>query len=479
MESPIHEGVAIIGLSGRFPGAGSVSEFWANLIAARDCVSFFTDEELRSEGLDPEALRRAGDYVPARGILRDAEWFDAAFFGIQPREAEVMDPQQRVFLESAWQVLEDAGYASGRFAGAVGVFAGASSNTYFSHVLRARPDLLDLVGHDQATLGNDKDYLATRVAYKLGLRGPAISVNTACSSSLVAVTLAHQSLLTYQCDLAIAGGVSITTPQRSGYFFQEGSIHSPDGHTRAFDALAQCLQDAIDDGDTIYAVIKGVGVNNDGSQRAGFGAPGIEGQSEAIILAQEVAGATPDSIGYIEAHGTATPIGDPIEIAALTRAFRRATERKQFCAIGSLKTNIGHLDAAAGAAGLLKTALALHHKRIPASLHFSSPNPKLSLPDSPFFVNATLRDWASEQGVPRRAGVSSFGIGGTNAHVVLEEAPASEPGGVSRPSQILVLSAKTPEALESASQNLAAHLRAHPEANLADIAFTLQVGRAE
>ena len=480
------EGIAIIGLHGRFPGAGSVEEFWANLVASRETVSFFSDEELSAAGLDPEALRRAGHYVPARGVLKDAECFDAAFFGIHPKEAEVMDPQQRIFLETSWEALERAGYPPDRAPGVVGIYGGATFNTYYLHALHPRPELRELVGHEQVMLGNEKDYLATRVAYKLNLKGPAISLNTACSSSLVAVCQACQSLLTYQCDMALAGGVSVRVPQLQGYYYQEGNIASPDGHTRTFDAAAKGtvfsngvtmvvlkrLSEALTDGDQIHAVIKGSALNNDGSQRVSFGAPGVEGQSEVIALAQELAGVDPDAISYIEAHGTATPIGDPIEVAALAKAFRRRTQRKQFCALGSVKSNVGHLDAAAGTAGLIKTALALKHRLLPPSLHFHTANQKLELENSPFFVNAALREWKSENGAPRCAGVSSFGTGGTNAHIVVEEAPQVEPSDLSsRPWQLLLLSAKTPDALESATRNLAAHLKAQPDVNLADVAL--------
>jgi acyl transferase domain-containing protein len=493
MTEPIIEGIAIIGLHGRFPGAESVEEFWANLVAGRDTISFFSDAEMVAGGLDPSALRSAGNYVPARGVLKDAECFDAAFFGIHPKEAEVLDPQHRVFLEACWEALERAGYAPGRIQQAVGVYAGATFNTYYLHALHPRPELRELVGHEQVMLGNEKDYLATRVAYKLNLKGPAISLNTACSSSLVAVCQACQSLLTYQCDLALAGGVSVRTPQQEGYFYQEGNIASPDGHTRTFDASAQGtvfsngvtivvlkrLAEALHDGDKIYAVIKGSAINNDGSQRVSFGAPGVEGQSEVIALAQEIAGVNPDAISYVEAHGTATPIGDPIEVTALTNAFRRSTNRKQFCALGSVKANIGHLDAAAGTAGLIKTALALEHRLLPPSLHFQNPNPRLDLENSPFFVNASLREWRSDEVSPLTAGVSSFGTGGTNAHVVVQEPPSVEPGGPSRPWQLLLLSAKTAEALENMTRNLAAFLREHPKTDLADVAFTLQAGRSE
>ncbi|HEV7513417.1 MAG TPA: aminotransferase class III-fold pyridoxal phosphate-dependent enzyme, partial [Candidatus Acidoferrum sp.] len=495
------EGIAIVGMAGRFPGAESVEEFWANLVVGRESISFFSDTELASSGLNAAELKRRGQYVAARGVLKDADCFDAAFFGVNPKEAEVMDPQQRVFLETCWAALERAGYAPDKMAGSVGVFAGASTNTYVQCALEPRPELMELVGSDLVMYGNDKDYLTTRVAYKLGLKGPALNVATACSTSLVAVGQACQSLLMYQCDVALAGGVSVRVPQQRGYYYDEGNIGSPDGHTRTFDAKAEGtafsngvgvvvlkrLEDAVKDGDQIYAVIKGVGLNNDGSQRVSFGAPGVEGQSEAVAMAQALAGVDPETITYVEAHGTATPLGDPIEVAGLTKAFRMGTQAKQFCAIGSVKSNVGHLDVAAGVAGLIKTALALHNRIIPASLHFTEPNPKLEIEKTPFYVNAALQEWRSEANAPRRAGISSFGSGGTNAHLVLEEAPQTEPSGPSRPWQLLVCSAKKPDALERATHNLSEHLKviaAHHEGSkqlseLADAAFTLQTGRSE
>ncbi|HEX4537863.1 MAG TPA: amino acid adenylation domain-containing protein [Candidatus Acidoferrum sp.] len=495
------DGIAIVGMAGRFPGAETVEKFWANLVAGRESISFFNDEELAASGLDAAELKRRGQYVAARGVLKDADCFDAAFFGVNPKEAQVMDPQQRVFLEACWAALERAGYAPDKMAGSVGVFAGASTNTYVHHALEPRPELMELVGADLVMYGNDKDYLTTRVAYKLGLKGPALNVATACSTSLVAVGQACQSLLMFQCDVALAGGVSVRVPQQRGYYYDEGNIGSPDGHTRTFDATAEGttfsngvgvvvlkrLEDAVKDGDQIFAVIKGVGLNNDGSQRVSFGAPGVEGQSEAVAMAQALAGVDPETITYVEAHGTATPLGDPIEVAGLTKAFRMGTQAKQFCAIGSVKSNIGHLDVAAGVAGLIKTALALHHKIIPASLHFTKPNPKLEIEKTPFYVNAALQEWRSKGTAPRRAGISSFGSGGTNAHLVLEEAPRTEFSGPSRPWQLLVLSAKTADALERATQNLCEHLKAigadgeglKQHSALADAAFTLQTGRSE
>jgi amino acid adenylation domain-containing protein len=495
-----YEGIAIISMAGRFPGADSVEEFWENLVAGKETVSFFTDAELLESGLDPEALRRRGKYVAARGFLKDADCFDAAFFGVHPKEAEVIDPQQRVFLETCWTAIERAGYAPNQLEGSVGVFGGVTFNTYQQQVLQKRPDLMELIGSDLVMFGNERDYLTTRVAYKLGLKGPALNVSTACSTSLVAVCQACQSLLTYQCDMAVAGGASVTVPQKRGYYHDEGNIGSADGHTRSFDVQAsgtvfgngvgvvvlKRLEDAVNDGDQIYAVIKGAGLNNDGSQRVSFGAPGVDGQSKVVALAQALAGVDPETISYVEAHGTATPLGDPIEVAGLTKAFRAGTDAKQFCALGSVKTNIGHLDAAAGVTGLIKTALSLHNKQIPASLHFTAPNPKLDLENSPFYVNDKLQPWQTKPGVPRRAGVSSFGTGGTNAHMVVEEAPVVDPSGSSRPFQLLVMSAKTNEALDKMTANLSSHLErlsrqsaSEQERALADTAFTLQTGRSE
>jgi amino acid adenylation domain-containing protein len=494
-----YDGIAIIGMAGRFPGADSVEEFWDNLVHGRESVSFFSDAELRDSGLDPDALRSRGRYVAARGLLKDIECFDAAFFGIHPREAEVMDPQQRIFLETCWAALERAGYAPNQIDAIVGVFGGVSFNTFYLHALHGRPDLLEMVGPEQVMFGNEKDYVTTRVAYKLGLKGPALNVSTACSTSLVAVAQACQSLLTYQCDFALAGGASVTVPQVRGYFHDEGNIGSADGHTRTFDAQAsgtafgngvgivvlKRLEDAMRDHDQVFAVIKGAALNNDGSQRVSFGAPGVDGQAKVISLAHALAGVEPRSISYVEAHGTATPLGDPIEVAGLTKAFREGTDARQFCAIGSVKSNTGHLDVAAGVTSLIKTALALHHKVLPASLHYTSPNPKLNLESSPFFVNAKLRDWERENGIPRRAGVSSFGTGGTNGHVILEEAPELPLSDRGRPWQLLPLSAKTSDALERATAQLSDYLKKaanstpleNQPAALADAAFTLQSGR--
>jgi acyl transferase domain-containing protein len=482
------EGVAIIGMAGRFPGARDIEQFWQNVRDGVESISFFTEEELRASGVDASLMSQP-NYVRAGGVLDHVETFDAAFFGYSPREAEVLDPQHRLFLECAWETFEDAGYNPEECPGPVAVFAGMTMSSYLERLL-ANKKMVEMLGGFQTRISNDKDQLATRVSYKLNLRGPSLSVQTACSTSLVAVCLAAQSLLSYQCDMALAGGASVAVPQKVGYLWQGGGISSPDGRCRAFDADAQGtvggsavgvvllkrLEDAVADGDFIYAVIKGAAVNNDGSLKVGYTAPGIAGQAEVIAMAQATAGAEPDTITYVEAHGTGTPLGDPIEISALTKAFRAGTKRKGFCALGSVKTNIGHTDTAAGVAGLIKTSMALVHRQLPPSLNYAQPNPKIDFESSPFYVNTKLSEWRPASG-PLRAGVSSFGIGGTNAHVVVEEAPAPDPSGPSRPLQVLVVSAKTETALEAATDNLVAHLAARPEQNLADVAYTLQRGR--
>ncbi|MEO5573839.1 MAG: type I polyketide synthase, partial [Gammaproteobacteria bacterium] len=483
------EGIAIIGMTGRFPGAQDIQEFWKNLTAGVESISFFNDDEIKASGIDLASLQD-GNYVKARGILKDIELFDAAFFGINPKDAEILDPQQRIFLECAWEALENAGYDPESYQGSIGVYAGMTNNSYYLANIHTRPELIELVGAAQVMMGNEKDYLATRVSYKLNLKGPSVNVYTACSTSLVAVCQAVQGLLSYQCDMALTGGISVTIPQNRGYLYRDEWIGSPDGHTRTFDAkghgtvfsngvgivVLKRLADALADGDSIYAVIKGAALNNDGSAKVSYTAPSVDGQAEAIVMAHAMAGVSAETISYVEAHGTATVLGDPIEFAALTQAFRATTEDKGFCAIGSVKTNIGHLDAAAGMAGLIKTAMALKYRMLPPSLHFEKPNPEIDLVNSPFYVNTKLASWDTDK-MPRRAGVSSFGVGGTNAHVVLEEGPLTEPSGPSRPWQLLLLSAKTDSALDAATANLAAHLRKNPQLPLADVAYTLQVGR--
>jgi phthiocerol/phenolphthiocerol synthesis type-I polyketide synthase E len=482
--------IAVVGMAGRFPGAPGVDALWANLRAGVESIRHFTDEELIAAGV-PESLRTNPAYVPVRGALAEADRFDAAFFRFTPREAEVTDPQQRLFLEVAWEALEHAGYDAARVPGRVGVYAGSSMSSYYLNLL-SRPDVAAAAGDLALRMGNDKDFLATRAAFKMGLEGPAVVVQTACSTSLVAVHMACQALLGGDCEMALVGGSSVTAQTHPGYVYQPGSILSPDGHCRAFDADARGtvagngvavaalkrLEDALADGDTVHAVILASAINNDGSAKIGFTAPRVEGQAAAIRAAHAAADVDPATITYVEAHGTGTELGDPIEIEALTQAFRAGTDRTGYCAIGSAKTNIGHLDAAAGITGLIKTTLVLREGEIPPSLHFKRPNPQIDFASSPFFVNTTLAPWTTPAGVPRRAGVSSFGMGGTNAHVVMEQAPAAAPSPApSRPLQLLVLSARTETALDAAAQRLAAHLDAHPEQPLADVAWTLQQGR--
>jgi acyl transferase domain-containing protein/acyl carrier protein len=480
--------IAIIGLTGRFPGAAGVEEFWRNLRDGVESVTFFTDEDLLAAGIDSSTLSNP-NYVKAGRYLEGIDMFDASFFGFSPREAEILDPQQRIFLECSWEALENAGYDPKTYDGLIGVHAGVSANTYIWNIFANR-ELHRTVGNFQTIISNDKDFLATRVSYKLGLQGSSMTVQTSCSTSLVAVHLACQSLLNGESDMALAGGVSVTLPHKSGYWYREEGILSPDGHCRAFDENAQGtvsgmgvgivvlkrLEDALADGDYIHAVIKGSAINNDGSVKVGYTAPSVEGQAQVIKMAQIVAAVEPETISYVEAHGTGTTLGDPIEVAALTKAFRAETEKKGFCAIGSVKTNIGHLDVAAGVAGLIKTVLALEHKQLPPSLNFEKANPRIDFENSPFFVNSKLTEWKNGNG-PRRAGVSSFGIGGTNAHVILEEKPRRESFDSLRPWQLLLVSAKSSEALEAATARLVSHLQNHPELNLADVAYTLQVGR--
>ena len=441
------------------------------------------------EALSPEEAVHEPDYVPRRGVLHQPEWFDAGFFNMSPKEAEVTDPQQRLFLEACYHALEDAAVDLARSNGSIGVYAGMSSNSYFQSQVEFNSEVRQQAGPELVMIGNEKDYLATRVAYKLNLRGPAINVYTACSTSLVAICQAVSGLQSFQCDVALAGGVSVKFPQERGYLYQEGGILSPDGHCRSFDEQAQGTvfsnglgvvvlkraEDAVRDGDRIYAIIKGAALNNDGADKVSFTAPSVGGHAEVISLAQALGGIEPDTIDYIEAHGTATPIGDPIEIAGLTEAFRAGgCTRTNFCALGSVKSNFGHMDAAAGVVGLIKTALSLYHRTIPASLHFTKPNPALGLEESPFYVNTKTSEW-KRQDHPRRAGVSSFGVGGTNAHVVLEEAPEAGSSNSGRTAQVFVLSAKTEVALDQMREQLGESLK--HQTDLAAVAATLQTGR--
>src|SRR3989440_2311492 len=490
LDAAYETAIAIIGMSGRFPGAQTVAAFWQNVAAGVKSIRFFTMEELAAEGVDPSLLRHP-NYVKAGAVLEGFEQFDAAFFGFAPREAELMDPQHRLFLECAWEALESAAYDPETYQGLVGVFAGSAFSKYLSNNLHPNPEVMDAVGRLLVGIGNDNDSLASTVSYKLNLKGPSITVQTFCSSSLVAIHLACQSLLNYECDLAIAGGAAIAVPHTTGYLYQEGGIVSPDGECRTFDAQAQGsimgngvgvvtlkrLAEALEDEDHIYAVIRGSAINNDGSMRVSYTAPGLDGQSEVIAEALGHAGVAAESISYIEAHGTATKLGDAVELAAMKKAFGLQTDKRQFCAIGSVKPNVGHLDRASGVTGLIKTALALQHKQLPPSLNFEHASAEVGLEASPFYVNTQLRAWESN-GAPRRAGVSSFGLGGTNAHVVLEEGPEREPSSAARPWQLLLLSARSGSALEQATDNLRRYLQEHEEHELADVAYTLQVGRS-
>ena len=463
--------IAVIGMSGRFPGAPNLARFWSNLRDGVESVSNFSDEELIASGIAKEVLSRP-NYIRAGSVLEGIEEFDASFFGMSPREAELTDPQQRIFLEVAWEGLEAAGYDPLRYRGSIGVFAGSTISTYLLFNLTPDVSIVGSGDHFPTLIGNDKDYLATHVSYKLNLRGPSMSIQTACSTSLVAIHMACQSLLDGECDMALAGGSAISVPQKTGYFYQEGAYFSPDGHCRSFAADAggtvfgsgvgvvvlKRLEDALRDGDCIDAIVKGSAINNDGAGKVGFTAPSVEGQARAISEALSLAEAEPASIGYIETHGTATPLGDPIEIAALSLAYSGQELAARSCAIGSVKSNVGHLDCAAGVAGFIKTVLALKHAQIPPSLHCSTPNPEIGFARTPFYVNNSLRPWLPGKNARRRAGVSSFGIGGTNAHVILEEWPAASvsPAGESQSTQQtsqtasvypLALSARHPKAL--------------------------------
>ena len=504
--------IAIVGMAGRFPGSPDADAFWRHLLEGREGIVALDDARLRAAGATAQEIAHPR-YVKAAPLLAGHDRFDASFFGYSPLEAEVMDPQQRLLLEVAWQALEDAGHDPARGGDSIGVFAGSKTNTYLFH-LASKPEVLRQRDALQLILGGDQALLATRISYKLDLRGPSYAVQTACSSSLVAVHLACRSLLLDECRMALAGGVALNVPHEVGYRYDEGGILSPDGHCRPFDAAAagtvfgsgvglvvlKRLADAEADGDTVRALILGSATNNDGSGKATFTAPSVEGQTEVILEALADAGVDADSIGYVEAHGTGTRLGDPIEVLALTHAYRASTDRRGFCALGSVKGNVGHLDAAAGMPALVKAVRALQTGEVPATLHFRAPNPAIDLADSPFFVAGERLPLAGHDGLPRRAGVSSLGFGGTNAHLVLEQAPPAAAGeAANRDEQLLVLSARDPRALDAAAERLAERLEAGAEpqdehagraqagpqdgpvaeagAALADVAWTLQTGR--
>jgi acyl transferase domain-containing protein/thioesterase domain-containing protein/aryl carrier-like protein len=485
--------IAVIGVAGRFPGAPDVRTFWRNLREGVESISFFTDEELLAAGESPEALRDPA-YVRANGKLDGIDQFDASFWGMSPRDAALFDPQHRLFLEVAWEAFEDAGWTPERIAGPVGVFAASGMSEYMMwNLVRNREAIANVGAWLIRHTGNDTNFLATRVSYELNLKGPSMNVQTACSSSLVAIHLACQSLLNGETDVALAGGSTVYVDQIKGYRFQEGEILSPDGHCRAFDAeaagtifssavgavLLKRLDDARRDGDRVLAVVRGSAINNDGSSKVGYLAPSVEGQARVISEALAMSGVHPEEVSYIETHGTGTLIGDPIEISGLTQAYRAETDKKQYCAIGSLKTNIGHAGEAAGVASFIKAVLALSHREIPPSLHYKAPNPQADFENSPFYVNAKLRPWAAPPGQKRIAGITGLGAGGTNAHLILEEAPAAKAAAPApRQKQLLVLSARSPSALDEAGRRLAAHLRQSSD-SLVDAACTLLRGRRE
>jgi len=508
--------IAVIGMAGKFPGASGIEEFWENLKNGVEAITFFNNVELKNDGVDEQLLEKPG-YIKARGMLTGVEFFDSSFFGFAPVEAQIMDPQMRVFLQCVWHALEDAGYEPFSYDRRIGLYAGASPNLNWEALTSFTGLNQGLSGFMVAQLA-DKDFMCTHISYKLNLKGPAVSIQTACSTSLVSIHWAVQGLLNGECEMALAGGVSISYPPQRGYIYQEGMIFSNDAHNRTFDAEARGsifgdgagavvlkpLADAAAEGDHIYAIVKGTAVNNDGYRKVGYTAPSVEGQAEVIKAAQLLADVKSESITYIEAHGTATPLGDNVEIEALKQAFQ--TDKKNYCGIGTVKSNVGHLYSAAGIAGFIKTVLALHYRLIPPSLHFNNPNPGIDFENSPFYVNTTLKEWKPNNGSPLRAGVSSFGIGGTNAHIVLEEFPEGtrelaplsieevpgqgrggvSPPGQSRNYQLILLSAKTPTALDKMTENLVEYLKKNllnpgnpknPGPIMADTAYTLQLGR--
>jgi phthiocerol/phenolphthiocerol synthesis type-I polyketide synthase E len=466
--------LAVIGMAGRFPGAADVATLWRNLCDGVESVVVGAPD--------------AHGHVESYGVLGDADGFDADFFGYPPREALIIDPQHRVFLECAYHVLEDAGYVPAAYRGAIGLFAGGGTTRYLA-ALESQRHRLPMVDDWQLRMATGPDFLATRAAHKLGLRGPVCTVQSGCSTSLVAIHLAAQAVLAGECDMALAGGVTVHVPPPAG-LYAEGGILASDGHIRAFDAAAtgaiggsaaalvllKPLAEALADGDHVHAVVRGTAVNNDGGDKIGFTAPSVDGQARAIRTAQRVAGVDASTIGYVEAHGTGTPLGDPIEVKALTKAFRADTDARGFCALGSVKTNIGHTDAAAGVSGFIKAVLAVEHGVVPPSLNFTTPNPEIDFAASPFVVARELTQWGGD-GQPRRAGVSALGIGGTNAHVIVEEPPLRAPSAAGRPYQLVTISARTAAALDAATARMADHLAADPDVPLADVAWTTQVGR--
>jgi len=485
----ISDHIAVIGMACRFPGANDIETFWELLHDSRENIYRFTEKDFKRLNIQENYFKNP-NYVKAYGTLDNLDQFDAKFFHYSPFEASLTDPQHRIFLELAWIALETAGYAPSKYVGLIGVYAGCTDSTYFLENILNVSQIKEKINYHQLLLAISNVFLATKISYKLNLKGPSLNINTACSTSLVAIITACQQLQNFECDMALAGGVSIHLPQ-TGYLYQPEGILSPDGHCRAFDAKAKGtvpangagivvlkrLEDALADKDHIDAVIIGSAINNDGADKVGFTAPSVIGQTTCIQNALELANVSPETITYVEAHGTGTALGDPIEIAALTKAYRQYTNKKQFCAIGSVKTNIGHTNCAAGVAGFIKTVLALKHREIPANLHFKKPNPKIDFENSPFYINKKLTKWHSKKNSPRRAGVSSFGLGGTNAHIILEEPPPIEKQQQERDKvYILPLSAKTEYALKKKIENFSEYLF-YSKANLTDIVFTANSGR--
>ena len=490
MENQEYSGleIAIIGMSLRFPGADTPAGFWSDIAGGKESVKFFSEEELKDKGVDQSLLDDPSFVRSPGALIKDKEYFDAAFFGYTPAEAIIMDPQIRIFHEIVWNALEDSGYNTETYPGSIGLYAGASSSFVWEAMVELSGKGAEL-GRFDVMQSSSRDFLTTKISYKFNLKGPSYLVQTACSTSLVAIHTACRALLLGECNIAVAGGVSVLPVDSPGYHYKEGMILSRDGHCRTFDHKAtgtvngdgaaavvlKPLQKALKDGDHIYAVIKGSAINNDGNRKVGYTAPSVNGQAEVITAALNFAKVKGDSISYIECHGTATDLGDPIEMEALRKGI--ASDKKDYCAVGSVKANIGHLDAAAGVAGLIKVALALQHKQIPPAINYEAPNPAINFTDSPFYVNTELKSWSSEN-TPRRAAVSSFGIGGTNAHLILEEAPAKLPVSSSKKHHLLLLSAKNAVSLDNMTSGLKEYLSGQRETILPDVAYTLMTGRA-
>ena len=483
--------IAVTGIAMRFPGADTAEEFWDNIKNGKEALTHFSDEEMKATGVKDDDINNE-HYVKAGFVIDDIDKFDASFFGVTPREARLMDPQLRVLLQTAWHALEDAGCDPDRYKGKIGVFAGAGLSQYLLKNLMTslnieNPDIMRTVW-----IGNDTNYLSTTLSYKLNLQGPSVTVQSACSTSLTAIGLAVQSLQDYQCDMALAGGVKLQLPMKGGYLYIPGEVMSPDGHCRPFDkdgmgtvsgngvgmVVLKRLEDAINDHDHIIAVVKGVAINNDGKDKIGYTAPSIKGEENAVQEALLIGEVDPDSVTYLETHGTGTPLGDPIEIQALTEAYRKYTNNKQYCALGTVKANIGHLDTAAGVAGFIKTCLVLANKQLPPCINFNTPNPNINFEDTPFYVNNELKEWNPKCGV-RRAGVSSFGIGGTNVHAVLEEAIDERKTSSSRNMHLLLVSGKTESSVKNEALNLSEFIKKHKKADLANICYTMNTGRKQ